>query len=326
MRFLHSWLGLLFAIPVILVSLSGAVLCFAPESDQIINVELMSEPFSKHPLQSVEYLLRATKAAYPAWHLLGIAPATTPVNAAMILMSDETGRRHEVFINSQTADINGQRLLDNSFYTEIYRFHTRLSQGHWGQWVTRIATLGLLLTIISGLVFRWRKARSDTPVSSHPLIGMIVAPILLMITLTGLLFAIWPPMFGTIQQQAMQTQVNQGGLPPVESAIHALQLDAPNCSLRWLGVSTNASIQLICSTPNSFGTLGVREFFFQERTGLHELPMTTGAVRGELFYSMHTGEWLGMPGRIFWVLASMSILFLIYSGIANRYKLMGKAL
>jgi len=95
MRTLHGWLAFLFAIPLILASLSGAMLGFARESDRMFNVDLLGAPMSSAPPLSADAWIDAARRAFPDRRIIGLAPAATPVDAALLLMVDREGLRHE---------------------------------------------------------------------------------------------------------------------------------------------------------------------------------------------------------------------------------------
>lgn len=186
-RSLHAILALLFALPLVLVSLSGAVLGFARESDRIINVDLVSAPWSSAPAQSMEALESVVEKQFPDLKVIEVHPAKTAFDSTVFIMQDAQKRAHEVFIHSQTAEIRGSRLVSDSFYAQVHRLHTTLLLGDIGAWVTRLAALGLLLTTLSGLLLRRHSYQQSLGARLHPLLGMTAAPVLLVIASSALL-------------------------------------------------------------------------------------------------------------------------------------------
>lgn len=231
-RSIHAVLALFFALPLLVVSLSGALLGFARESDRIINVDLLSAPFSSAPTQSMETLESVVRQRYPDYQLVAVHPAKTAFDSTVFIMQDAQKHRHEVFIHSQTAEIRGSRLAAESFYAQVYRFHTTLVLGDIGAWITRLAALGLLLTALSGLLLRRQSHQASLSARLHPLLGMVATPVLLIIATSALFIAF---------------------------------ADSPSA---WL-------------------------------------------------HQLHTGEIFAMPGRVLWVLASLAVPLLIYSGLAS---------
>lgn len=185
-RLLHAILALVFALPLVLASLSGALLGFARESDRIINVDLVSAPFSSAPVQRIEVLESVVQKKFPDLKVVEIHPAKTAFDSTVFIMQDAQKNKHEVFIHTQTAEIHGSRLVADSFYAQVYRFHTTLVLGEWGAWFIRFAALGLLLTTLSGLLLRRQSYQQSLSARLHPLLGMTAAPVLLVIASSAL--------------------------------------------------------------------------------------------------------------------------------------------
>ena len=190
-RSIHAILALLFALPLLLVSLSGALLGFARESDRIINVDLVSAPWSSAPIQNMEALESVVQKYYPDRTIIERHPAKTTFDSTVFVMQDAQKRVHEVFIHSQTAEIRGSRLASDSFYAQVYRVHTTLLLGEVGTWITRFAALGLLLTTLSGLILRREVRKQSLSARLHPLLGITAAPVLLIIAASALALAFW---------------------------------------------------------------------------------------------------------------------------------------
>jgi len=212
-RSLHAILALVFALPLVLASLSGALLGFARESDRIINVDLVSAPWSSAPAQSMESLQSVVQKQFPELNVVEIHPAKTAFDNTVFIMKDAQNREHEVFIHPQTAEIRGSRLASDSFYAQVYRFHTTLTLGTWGAWVTRFAALGLLLTTLSGLFLRRQSKQKHLSARLHPLLGLTAAPVLLVIAASALFIAFadspgaWLPQLHTGELLAMPGRV-----------------------------------------------------------------------------------------------------------------------
>ncbi|MFZ5466565.1 MAG: PepSY-associated TM helix domain-containing protein [Pseudomonadota bacterium] len=316
MRPLHGWLALLFALPLLLASLSGAMLGFARESDRMFNVELLAAPFSTAPPQSADRLLDRARDAHPGMRIVGLGLPVTPVDAALVLMEDDAGERHEVHIHPRTGEPRGSRPSDAGLYSLAWRLHTTLLLGETGRWINRLAALGLLLVILSGLLLRGRRQARGIAGRTHPLLGMTSAPVLALIASSGLLFLAWQPGYGNVQHLTLHTPAHRFELPDPTPALAALQTAQPECAPRWVAPLAPEGVLIACEEPHHAGTLGVRWFAWSAVGGL--APETGGPRAGELLYDLHTGELLGMPGRILWVIASLAVPFLILGGFASR--------
>lgn len=316
MRNLHGWLALLFALPLLLASVSGAMLGFARESDRMFNVDLLGAPFSAAPLQSIQQLLDTAREAHPDRRVIGLGLSATPVDATLVLMEDAAGSRHEVYIHPRTGELRGSRFTGSSLYGLTWRIHTTLLVDETGRWITRFAALGLLLVTLSGLVLRGRTQAHGIAARTHPLLGMTSAPVLAVIAATGLLFIAWQPGYGNVQHLIQNTRGAGLELADPTSALTALQATQPGCIARWIAPLPGDGLRLACEEAHHAGTLGVRWLVWSAAGTLEPDAQATQA--GELLYNLHTGELLGMPGRILWVLASLAVPILILGGLASR--------
>ncbi|MGK0673038.1 MAG: PepSY-associated TM helix domain-containing protein [Halothiobacillaceae bacterium] len=313
---LHGWLALLFALPLLLVTLSGALLGFARESDRIFNVDLLTAPFSASaPLPPARWL-EIARQTHPEMRIIGLGFPITPVDTALVLMEDAAGKRHEVHVHPRTGEPRGSRPVDRGLYSLAWHLHTTLLLGETGRWMTRLAAVGLLLTILSGLLLHGRTQARGIAGRTHPLLGMTTAPMLALIAASGLLFLAWQPSYGNVQHLTLHTPTRPFDLPDPTPALTALHTAQPTCAPRWLAPLAQERVLIACETPHHAGTLGIHWFTWSASGGL--VPETGEGRAGELFYGLHTGELLGMPGRILWVIASLAVPFLILGGLASR--------
>ncbi len=187
MRRIHAVLAFAFALPLILLSLSGALLGFARETDRILHVNLVSAHFSSLPVLATDELAQRAQAAFPTWQHVDMQPAKTLYDSTLFIMTDAEQLRHEVYVHSQTGEILGSRLEADNFYHRMRHIHTQLLLGETGRWVAFAAALGLLLTTLSGLVLRRQSYAQNINARTHPLLGMVTSPVLLVISITALM-------------------------------------------------------------------------------------------------------------------------------------------
>lgn len=313
-RALHGVLALVFALPLLAVALSGAMLGFARESDRMFNVDLLAAPASAGEALPIDLLLHRVRDAYPERSMIGLALPQTPVDALLVLTEDPQGLRHEVYIHPRSGELRGERTVEEGLYAWAWRLHTRLVSGEIGPWISRISALGLLLLIASGLALR-RTSASQGIARAHPLLGLTSAPVLVIIAASGLFFMIERPDYGHAQRQVLHTQGESLGLGDPGAALAALGEAHPLCAPRWLAPLPAGGLRIACEEPRHAGTLGLRWLSWTPADGLSEAE---GPSAGEWAYDLHTGELFGMPGRILWVMASLAIPLLILGGIALR--------
>jgi len=187
-----------------------------------------------------------------------------------------------------------------------------------GRWLARIAAIGLLVTTLSGLLLRSRAMARGVAARIHPLLGLTTAPILLLIAASGLVFLAWQPGYGSTPRMAITAPAEAITLHSAQDALEALQKTHPTHAPRWITALDAERLSLVCDTPNHAGTLGTRRLTWQRDSGLLTSDADSTPAKGEVLYNLHTGELLGMPGRLLWVMASLAVPILILGGIASR--------
>lgn len=230
---LHYVLAWLFALPLIWLSLTGALLGFAAEMDRIMHVELMTTPMSQQPTLPESAQKALIRQAYPQHQWIAFTPSQNPVDTSMALLRDEQGGLWQVFLNPKLGVINGIRPLSDDWKLTLTAWHKfDFLESIMGQTMVFIASFGLLLTLLTGWLQSLKQMSKSY--SLHRLLGQWMTPILVVLVISGILL-------GSQNAEWIQTDVN------------------------WA--------------------------------------------------SIHQGDWLGMPGRLLWVMASLGLAWLVMGGI-----------
>lgn len=230
---LHRWLAWLFALPLIWLAITGALLGFSAEMDRIMHVELMTTPLSQQPTlpESVQHDL--IEQAYPQFQWVAFTPAQNPVDTSMALMKDEQGVLWQVFLNPKLGEINGLRAFAEDWSQQLTQWHRFAFLGEGlGKAVAFISSLALIGVLLTG----WVESRQQTRMhySLHRLLGQWLTPLLLVLVVSGVL--------------------------------------------------------VLAQAAGSLST-------------------------GIDWVSVHQGDWLGLPGRLLWVMVSVALAWLIIGGL-----------
>jgi uncharacterized iron-regulated membrane protein len=198
---LHKWLGIVLAIWVILIGLSGAVLIFRPELQKISYPQFFSVARSGIRDASADTLLDALRTAYPRARLSGLDWPTYRRDTVLAYVLDGSAFR-TVFLHPQTAAILGE-MPEHWWITTLQEFHFNLLSGRTGRTVNGIAALCLVGTLGAGLVAwwpaigRWKQSltidfsRSWKRMNwqAHNAVGFWLFALLLLWAVTGVEFA-----------------------------------------------------------------------------------------------------------------------------------------
>ena len=187
---LHHWLGLLLILPVLLLSVTGALLIFKQELDIVLNRDLMQ--IEQHDLYaaplSVAQLEDRIRSAYPqariSWFDLsfyqraakgGAQPAAVFWLAGVKSVAGEyqPPQHNQIFVNPYTGEVLGGRNWGAFSVTEplrnlmpvLYKLHYSLLAGQDGRKILGWLTLLWLLMLPLGLYLSWPHHTKKSPVS-----------------------------------------------------------------------------------------------------------------------------------------------------------------
>lgn len=205
----HSIAGLILALLLALIALTGAVMSFEDEIVEHLNGGIIQVAPRQAPPLMPDELVARLEAAQVAGKVASVTLSSDPSAAVRVRFGrDEQGaRRTSLYVDPYDARVLGSP-RGEEFFATVRRLHRWLlipgdAKG-WGRQITGIAALGLIVMLVSGLVLRWpRRARSvkmwlkpnlglsgrGLHRSLHAVIGTWVLPIYLVMTLTGLWYS-----------------------------------------------------------------------------------------------------------------------------------------
>lgn len=206
---MHRWLGLLFGVWLLVISLSGAGIVFQEELDHLFyrafwSVTPQSEQVS---LDQMATTAIATHPQYPLWFIQVPQQAGESYIFNQKLPNDY---RHQTFIDPYTGQILGSRIWEYSILGFLFTLHHDFFLGQFGQVMVGVSGGLLLLMTITGLVLwpNWRSSqkgftlrwRAPLPLLSYDLhkMGGLLSGVFFSITaITGVIIVVvhFLPMF-----------------------------------------------------------------------------------------------------------------------------------
>lgn len=358
----HLYLGLFVGAVFVLIGLTGSLLAFEYPLDEWLNAELMTAPTVKEhkSLLPLDDIVRAGLKALPA----NVKPDAIgfPRHPGLAfdlwfsLPSPNTQHleSHQLFINPYTGEVNGQRLKVDfkrgwrgPLMDVILRLHYSLALGSLGMNVVGFIGLGLVFSLLSGLILWWpltgqyRKAltikRNASPerrnFDIHKTLGFYFAIILLFLTLSGV-FLIFPdygrslvnvfspvpeayPVYHSITPQGEKTPLSFTQITAIADARF------PDGEYRWIGfpadergvyfVGKRANDEVNLRQP--YRQLWIDQYdgrIIQER---NPLARSAGDVFLEWLYPLHTGEAFAAIGQSIVLLMGLLPLLLYVTGV-----------
>ncbi|MFB9262533.1 PepSY-associated TM helix domain-containing protein [Bradyrhizobium erythrophlei] len=155
----HSWLGLIGGIVVVLIGLTGSFIVFYREIDAALNPALYASAGPEQIVTLTE-VMRAAATADTAPISTIVAPDRTwPVWVVIHTHESEKGRypnRWTTMVDPSNGKVLGRRDYTNAFALTVYRLHyTLLLYEWWGKEVVGVVGFILLSLALSGLYLWW---------------------------------------------------------------------------------------------------------------------------------------------------------------------------
>ncbi len=338
---LHLWLGLGSGLIVFIVSLTGAIFTFQDEiRDATQPWRLVAAPAHAVPLPPSRLL-----TAVVAGHAGATPSYTTyygPGRSATVYFTDKAGGSYMASLNPLTGRVLHEQDLGTDFFTIVQALHMYLLlPPAVGEWVVGVAIAIFLVMLGTGLVLWWPKRRQDRKqrltikwgakwrrlnYDLHQVLGFYIAAGAFIIALTGLFMS-----FGS-WLQAASLVANVGQHYPLEEAPPAVDTlaaavapaqsladvayaqvrqQSPSADMVVIGPVTGRQQPVYCLTYQKALHYYYRdEYYFHPVSGqlLRALPhngKSNGKKLGDLNYDLHTGQLLGLGGKIVAFLISL---------------------
>ncbi|MBR0854642.1 PepSY-associated TM helix domain-containing protein [Bradyrhizobium liaoningense] len=205
----HSLAGLILALLLALIALTGAIMSFEDEIVDHLNAGIMHVAPRTAPVLMPDELVAQLKAAQDFGKVSAVTLSSDLSAAVRVRFArDEHGARPtSLYVDPYDARVLGSP-RGEEFFATVRRLHRWLlipgdAKG-WGRQIIGIAALGLIVMLVSGLVLRWPRRAGSVKMwlkpnlglggralhrSLHAVIGTWVLPVYLVMTLTGLWYS-----------------------------------------------------------------------------------------------------------------------------------------
>ena len=198
---IHSWLGLIAGIPLIIIAFTGSLLVFKDEINTVLIPDrVVVEPTDKGYLP-LDTRIEALREQLPNHEVAGIAFYMEPERADFVYVIEHNDHDWlHVFQNPYTGEVLGPVLAtDSEIMGWLLELHYTLLAGHTGVAICGLIAVMLCLLGISGFflyrkfwknffTLRWKSSARALTGNLHKRLGVLSAPVFLILGLTG---AVW---------------------------------------------------------------------------------------------------------------------------------------
>lgn len=341
---LHSAIGLIVAMPLLLIAVTGSVLVFHSELDELSRPELaVVEPTPQGRL-GFDVMAAAIGASLPGhdvvgWHILEDAHRADEV----YLWARGQTEWLRVYIDPYRAQLRGQpqpRDFKNGFMDWLVELHYSFLGGHLGILLGGI--IALLLCVLGVLGFfifkqfwigfftlRWHKSLRVLMADLHTRIGVLSSPVFLILGITG---AYWN-LTHAIGELYMHGLAEEQEVPMTESLYNRdLSLDRlvlevrktmPGYTPYYLALphEEGGKITFYGAVPTSnflrspYGSVASFEPFSGKLLSSYDIR--EAAVLPQVvdtFMRLHFGNFAGLPVKLLWCVLGLMPGVLALSG------------
>ena len=339
---LHLWLGLASGLVVFVVSLTGAIFTFQDEIRDLTERGRRVEPQTT-PILRPSRLQAAALARHPG--VPAATVWTTyfgPERAATVFFTDSAQRPIMVSLNPYSGQVVNEQNLHRHFFSIVQEIHmTLLLPEAVAKWVVGGSVVVFLLMLGTGLVLWWPKRKQErrqrltikwgarwrrVNYDLHNVLGFYVAGVAGLLALTGL-FMVFPVLL-----DAAMLAANGGRSYPQEKAVaqvdtlqavpaaaqplpdiiyRTVRQRSPRAEMLIIGPAGTGKAPAYC-----WAYQRALHYYHRDEYAFHPLSgqvlqarfhagKSNGSKFSDMNYDLHTGQILGVGGKIVAFLASL---------------------
>ncbi len=339
MLWVHLVVGLVAAIELLLLGVTGAVLVFEGELEQAQNPELWRVRPEGPRLDMAEFVARVEKNSGGA-KITGLRFSEDPGTAIGASLRGADGKPKSITASPYTGVVLGSTAGTNPWLPKVHQFHTNLLLGPPGKVVTATAAVMLVVLALTGLILWWprriwwlgdMKSGRKVNFDLHNALGFWSSLFMLMFGLTGLVIHYDNELVDLVGRLTNTPRLEIPAPPKVEAGAQPVSIAAAyeEATKAVPGAAVN-SMQNLSSLK---GPVRVMMRFPEDRTPGGRTNVYLHPVTGEVLMSQdsrtappgyrwvklwnrqfHTGDEMGMFSRILTCLASLSLPLLAITG------------
>ena len=319
----HKWLGIAAAAFLLVQALTGITLVFGSELARLIDPSgMVSKPGSADAAPNV--LIAAAEAQYPDYRISRLVYPATENDTYLVHLTNEHGILRYVSLDRHDASVLREGSIWHFPMIAVFNIHDQWLAGRAGMALVMLTGFALVTMAISGFLFWWprRSIRKSLAVrweskprlmlrQLHRTTGVFAFPFLLFQALTGLTIVI--PMVS--DPPAKQWNLHQSFAPRVELAVALAGQRYPGHAIRDVRVVSPSRINVFFKAPER-NSRAVDRVTVDTQNRRVESVLDASADRAMwvVTYPLHTGEFLGLTGRILLLFVGLALAGLASAG------------
>lgn len=339
----HFYAGVILTPIILVLAITGGIYIFKSEAEWVRNsAELSVAPIGER--LSYEEQAAAARASLPDGYAVGgIEVASSPKKATIFLCLAPRQAAHRICVNPYTGDVLGE-LQKDEFFPWVLELHRNLFPGTTGRITVEFGTSWTIVLLITGIYLWWpKKSRQVRGVwipripakpyvvlrDLHTLAGMYLMPVILLISITGLLYSlVWGSSYryassktagGSFFANAPKSTGADGDMATLDQLVDTIRESYPYQPLSvFLPRGPKDSVTVFVRGdmgPSNHGymVLHRRDASVLLNKPVSQFPATTRWATWNL--ALHVGTVGGMATKIVWLIACLVLGALPISGL-----------
>ncbi len=333
---IHLIGGLVAAIVLLLLSVTGSLMVFENEINWLLNPKL-SYVIQLGPRLSLNELSRILGRAYPGSRVTAITLPPQENLAYNISLRDHENKPLNLAVNPYNGEVLGSLDEANRFTGKLHQFHKNLLLGEKGKLITGWGAIFLVALSLSGIWLWWRQriyrfsgaeSGSRRNFEWHNVVGIYSSVYLLIFALTGIVIH-WE---AESQQLANKLTGSAAAPPPpkpepatkgaprlsVDELVEIAEKTVPGARISSLQLNNPTRISM--KYPEDGTPAGRTNLYLDPVTGKvlflqtsRTAPLGTRLVK--LWNrELHTGDLYGWPTRLLACAMSLGLTLLVITG------------
>lgn len=355
--FIHLWLGLTSGLVVFIVALTGALWAFESEISDIVYTYRTVEPQNKEYLLPSK-LKEIAQPYFGDKEIKNINYLGKDRAAELRMYEEVNGKDNHinVFMNPYTGEVLHVAKNEHNFFGIIIELHVNLMLGEVGGYIVDYSTLIFLIMLISGIILWWPKNKAARKqrfwfkwkeglkwkrknYDLHNILGFYSSWIVIFIALTGLAWGFnwidrtiyFAASGGEEYKEWTETKSKSDSAIAVYSNIEDFvytdikrQYNKPYESIYMYAPEKKSDTYYAYINPSSKTWYKSEIYYYDQRTAellKTEKPedLNGGQYVRNMFYDIHIGKILGLPGQFLVFFASLIVASLPITGFYIWY-------
>ena len=346
---LHRYIGLAVGLILVIVGLTGSLLVFNHEIEVALIKQKYDRIIPQEQTLSLDAIATFVQNNYVERSDFKIHQFDLHFDPDIyrLRLKNSEDKQLEVFVNSHTGKVLGDRSRDTTFFSRIYDLHYALLAGDIGIVIVGIAALLMFLLTVTGLVLwnGWRnlvagfKIKLNARIKRknydiHKVSGIVALVFLAMISISGFCWnfyeqtepAIYSLTFSPKPPEVKSTPIGKKSLA-LSQVIEVANATIPEGKASFISVPTKPdevfTVYMKQPEDTQYFANNVQIDRYSGEV-LHFVNSRTASLGDRIlnaFAPMHYGTFGGLPTRILYVFVGLSPTVLFITGLfMYRYR------